>query len=194
MKRTLLSLLAALALPPGASLAQTNARPAVVLIRAGRLIDTRAGRVLENQGILVEGDRVKAAGPFADVQGRAAAGAPIRLTMRDLEAEAFGLALRRGVKIAFGTDARGFAWTENEAREFGYTVRYGMTPTQAIRPATVEGARLLDQADNMGAIEPGKYADIIATAGDPLADVSGLERVRFVMKGGAVVRDELSRQ
>jgi len=71
-------------------------------------------------------------------------------------------------------------------------VRYGMTPMQAIQSATTKAAELLEQTDNMGALEPGKYADIIATAGDPLADIAELERVRFVMKGGAVVRDELT--
>ncbi|HYX42426.1 MAG TPA: amidohydrolase family protein, partial [Pyrinomonadaceae bacterium] len=125
-------------------------------------------------------------------EGRAAAGNPIYLTMRGLEEKAFGIALRKGVKIAFGTDAGGFAWTENEAKEFGYMVRYGMTPMQAIQSATTKAAELLEQTDNMGALEPGKYADIIATAGDPLADIAELERVRFVMKGGAVVRDELT--
>src|SRR5918911_2644564 len=125
-------------------------------------------------------------------EGRAAAGNPIYLTMRGLEEKAFGLALRKGVKIAFGTDAGGFAWTENEAKEFTYMVRYGMTPMQAIQSATVKAAELLDQTNNMGAIEPGKYADIIATAADPLADITELERVRFVMKGGQVVRDELT--
>ena len=123
-------------------------------------------------------------------EGRAAAGAPIWLTMRDLEAKAFGVATRKGVKIAFGTDAGGFAWTENAAKEFGYMVRYGMTPMQAIQSATVVAADLLEQLKEMGAIEPGKLADIIATAGDPLRDVTELERVRFVMKGGRVVRDE----
>lgn len=124
-------------------------------------------------------------------EGRAAAGAPIWLAMRDLEAKAFGIATRKGVKIAFGTDAGGFPWTENAAKEFGYMVRYGMTPMQAIRSATLVAADLLEQSKEMGAIEPGKYADIIAVAGDPLRDVAELERVRFVMKGGAIVRNDL---
>ncbi len=125
-------------------------------------------------------------------EGRAAAGNPIWLTMRDLEAQAFGVAAKKGVRVAFGTDAGGFAWTENAAKEFGYMVRYGMTPMQAIQSATTKAAELLDQTNNMGALEPGKYADIIATTGDPLADITELERVRFVMKGGVVVRDELT--
>lgn len=126
-------------------------------------------------------------------EGRAAAGNPIWLTMRDLEAKAFGMAVKKNVRIAFGTDAGGFAWTENEAKEFAYMVRYGMTPMQAIQSATITSAELLEQTNNIGAIEPGKYADIIATANDPLKDITELERVRFVMKGGAIMRDELKR-
>jgi imidazolonepropionase-like amidohydrolase len=126
-------------------------------------------------------------------EGRAAAGAPIWLTMRDLEAKAFGIAVRKGVRIAYGTDAGGYAWTENQAKEFAYMVRYGMTPMQAIQSATIVAAELLERPNDMGAIEVGKYADIIAVAGDPLRDITELERVRFVMKGGEVVRNELSR-
>jgi imidazolonepropionase-like amidohydrolase len=126
-------------------------------------------------------------------EGRAAAGAPIWLTMRDLEAKAFGIALRKGVKIAYGTDAGGYAWTENQAKEFAYMVRYGMTPMQAIQSATTVAADLLERPNDMGAIEPGKYADIVAVAGDPTRDVTELERVRFVMKGGEVFRNEIGR-
>jgi imidazolonepropionase-like amidohydrolase len=123
--------------------------------------------------------------------GRAAAGAPIWKEMVSLEATAFAKALKKGVKIAFGTDAGGFPWTENEAKEFSYMVKYGMTPMQAIQSATSVAARLLDQQDNLGTIEAGKLADIIAVSGDPLKDITELERVRFVMKGGIVVKREL---
>ena len=126
-------------------------------------------------------------------EGRAAAGAPIWLGMRDLEAKAFPIALRKGVKIAYGTDVGGYAWTENQAKEFVYMVRYGMTPMQAIQSATIVAADLLERSNDMGAIEPGKYADIIAVAADPLRDISELERVQFVMKGGAVFRNDLGR-
>ena len=126
-------------------------------------------------------------------EGRAATGAPIWLTMRDLEAKAFGPAVRKGVKIAFGTDVGGFPWTENAAKEFGYMVRYGMTPMQAIQSATIAAAQLLERTDDMGAIEAGKFADIVAVSGDPLRDVTELERVRFVMKGGEVYRNEIGR-
>lgn len=126
-------------------------------------------------------------------EGRAKAGAPIWLTMRDLEAKAFGVAVRKGVKIAYGTDAGGYAWTDNQAKEFAYMVRYGMTPMQAIQSATIVAADLLERPNDLGAIEPGKFADIVAVAGDPTRDVTELERVRFVMKGGEVFRNELSR-
>lgn len=123
-------------------------------------------------------------------EGRAAGGAPIWLTMRDLEAKAFAIAVRKGVKIAYGTDAGGYAWTENQAKEFSYMVKYGMTPMQAIQSATTVSANLLERPRDFGAIEPGMFADIIAVNGDPLKDISELERVRFVMKGGEVYKNE----
>jgi len=123
-------------------------------------------------------------------EGRAAAGAPIWLAMRDLEAKAFGVAVRKGVKIAYGTDAGGYAWTENQAKEFAYMVRYGMTPMQAIQSATISAADLLERSADFGVVEPGQFADIVAVAGDPLRDITELERVRFVMKGGTIYRNE----
>jgi imidazolonepropionase-like amidohydrolase len=126
-------------------------------------------------------------------EGRAAAGAPIWPVMRDLEAKAFNLAVRKNVKIVFGTDAGGFPWTENAAKEFGYMVRYGMQPMRAIQSATIVAADLLERPNDMGAIEPGKYADIVAVSGDPLSDITELERIGFVMKGGEVYRNEMGR-
>ncbi|MDT5120708.1 MAG: hypothetical protein QOC96_190 [Acidobacteriota bacterium] len=126
-------------------------------------------------------------------EGRAADGRPIYLTMRDLEAKIFGVALRKGVKIVFGTDAGAFPWTENAAKEFNYMVSYGMTPMQAIQSATIVAADLLERPDDMGAIEAGKYADIVAVAGDPMRDITKLEHLNFVMKGGEVVRMDVNR-
>ncbi|HXI20396.1 MAG TPA: amidohydrolase family protein, partial [Gemmatimonadales bacterium] len=112
--------------------------------------------------------------------------------MVELERQAFGEALRRGLTpwIAYGTDAGGYAWTENQAQELAWMVRYGMTPMQAIRSATVTAARLLDQQADLGAVAPGHYADLIAVQGDPLADVTELQLVRFVMKGGVIYRPD----
>jgi imidazolonepropionase-like amidohydrolase len=121
-------------------------------------------------------------------EGRAAAGAPVWVKMVAIHEETFRRALKAGVKIAFGTDAGGFAWTVNPAKEFAYMVKWGMTPAQAIRSATVSAAELLGWSDQVGTIEAGKYADIVAVPGDPLSDVTVLEKVDFVMKGGSVVK------
>jgi imidazolonepropionase-like amidohydrolase len=125
-------------------------------------------------------------------QGRAQAGAAVWLEMEKIEEAAFRRGLAKGVKIVFGTDAGGFAWTENEAKEFGFMVRYGMKPIHAIQSATVTAAALLDQSENLGSIEPGKFADLIAVDGDPLSDISVLENVHFVMKNGVVYKQEKS--
>jgi imidazolonepropionase-like amidohydrolase len=122
--------------------------------------------------------------------GRAAAGAPIWQQLVEAERRAFASALRAGVKIANGTDAGGFPWTEPLARDFSYMVRYGMTPMQAIKAGTSVAAELLGRQDEFGSIAPGHYADIVAVAGDPLQDIGELERVRFVMKGGTVYKQE----
>lgn len=109
------------------------------------------------------------------------------------EKAAFQLALKKGVKIVLGTDAGGFDWKElNEAKEFEYYVQYGMTPLQAIRTATTTAADLLGWSDKMGTIEPGKWADIVAVSGDPLKDITELQRVKFVMKSGEVFKNELA--
>ncbi len=106
----------------------------------------------------------------------------------ELERIAFGKALKKGVMISYGTDVGGYAWTENQAQEFAYMVRYGMSPMAAIKSATSVASQLLDQSDNFGTIEAGKLADIIAVKGDPIADISELTRVSFVMKGGAIYK------
>jgi imidazolonepropionase-like amidohydrolase len=95
-------------------------------------------------------------------------------------------AIKAGVPIAFGTDAAVYPHGLN-GREFAVLVKLGMTPLQAIRTATVNSSQLLGWADRMGAIEAGKFADLIAVDGEPLKDVTTLERVQWVMKGGAVV-------
>jgi imidazolonepropionase-like amidohydrolase len=112
--------------------------------------------------------------------------------MVETERVAFGRALQKGVQIAFGTDAGGFDWKGLEqASEFHYYVQYGMTPMQAIRTATTVAAELLGWSDRVGSVEPGKLADLIAVSGDPLSDITELERVKFVMKGGQVFKNEL---
>jgi imidazolonepropionase-like amidohydrolase len=101
-------------------------------------------------------------------------------------------AFAAGVKVGFGTDAAVYPHGLN-AHEFAVYVRLGMTPLQAIQTATVNDADLLGWSDKVGTIEQGKFADIIAVDGDPLQDVTKLERVKFVMKGGEVVKNLYSK-
>jgi imidazolonepropionase-like amidohydrolase len=105
-----------------------------------------------------------------------------------LQRENFHKAVQAGVKMAFGTDAGVYPHGDN-ARQFFYMVKFGMTPAQAIHAATSSAADLIGRANSVGTIEAGKYADIIAVNADPLADVRALEHVDFVMKGGVVYKD-----
>ncbi len=98
-------------------------------------------------------------------------------------------AFASGVKVAFGTDAAVYPHGLN-AREFAVMVKLGLTPLQAIQAATVNAADLLGWQGKVGTLEPGAWADIVAVDGDPLRDVTTLEHVKFVMKGGEVVKNE----
>ena len=93
------------------------------------------------------------------------------------------------MKVAFGTDAAVYPHGLN-AHEFAVMVKMGLTPLQSIQAATVNAADLLGWSDRVGTLQPGKFADIVAVDGDPLADVTMLEHVKFVMKGGEVIKNQ----
>jgi imidazolonepropionase-like amidohydrolase len=121
--------------------------------------------------------------------GRAAEGRAIWGEIPKFHRDSFRRAVKKGVKIAFGTDVGGFPWDSwNEAREFGFMTKNGMTPMQAIESATRAAADLLDQTTQLGTIESGKFADVVAVPGNPLDDITAMERVSFVMKDGVVYR------
>jgi imidazolonepropionase-like amidohydrolase len=101
-------------------------------------------------------------------------------------------AFTSGVKVAFGTDAAVYPHGLN-GREFAVMVKLGLTPLQAIQAATVNAADLLGWSGKVGSLEPGAWADVVAVDGDPVKDVTTLERVKFVMKGGEVVKNEYAR-
>lgn len=103
--------------------------------------------------------------------------------------DTFAKAYKAGVKIAFGTDAGVFPHGEN-AKEFGYMVEAGMKPMEAIQSATMEAARLLRVDDELGSVEKGKIADLVATDKNPLDDIHTTEDVKFVMKAGVVYKNE----
>jgi len=105
----------------------------------------------------------------------------------DRQRENFAKAVKAGVKIAFGTDS-GIYPHGMEAKNLAFHVRFGQTPIEAIRSATLTSAELLGWEDRVGSLRPGRYADLIAVDGDPLDDVTVLEDVPFVMKGGATFK------
>jgi imidazolonepropionase-like amidohydrolase len=106
-----------------------------------------------------------------------------------LQRENFRRAFQAGAKIAFGTDAGVYPHGDN-AKQFAKMVEWGMKPIDAIQAATVNVASLIGWPDKAGSLEAGYYADMIAVSGDPLADIRTLEAVKFVMKNGAVVRND----
>jgi imidazolonepropionase-like amidohydrolase len=108
------------------------------LVRAGKVLEVKTGKIATDQVIVIEGDKIVSAGPAS-------------------------------------------------------SVKLGMSPLQAIQTATINDADLLGWSDKVGTIEPGKWADIIAADGDPLQDVTTLQHVKFVMKGGAVVKNDYSK-
>lgn len=102
----------------------------------------------------------------------------------------FQKALKAGVKIAYGTDAGGFPWTDSEAQDFPQMVDLGMSPMKAIQSATSRAAELLGMDGQIGLVAPGAFADVIALSGNPLEDIKLLEKVSFVMKDGKVYKEQ----
>lgn len=124
----------------------------------------------------------------AVAEGRASDGNPVYLQMIKTHAETFKRAMAAHLKIAFGTDAGAFPWTTDPAKEFSVLVQDGMTPAVAIQSATLQAAKLMKMDDKIGIVEPGKLADIVAVPGNPLDQISLMEKVDFVMKDGVVYR------
>jgi imidazolonepropionase-like amidohydrolase len=111
-------------------------------------------------------------------------------SVADVSERSFRKAVGKGIKVAFGSGVGPFPHG-TQTKEFEYMVKFGMTPVQAIRAATSEAAQLMGWQDRVGSVEAGKFADLVAVQGDPLADITELERVKFVMKGGQVFKTEL---
>ncbi len=162
-------------------------RAGVASIEHGTYVDDEGLRLMKERGTYLVADiydaewiRQTAGYPkdFADKQPEG----------DEIQRQNFRKAAQMGVKIAYGTDAGVYPHGFN-ARQFAWQVRYGQTPMEAIRSATIHAADLIGRGNEAGALEPGKWADLIAVRGDPLQDVSLLEKVVFVMKGGKVDLD-----
>ena len=111
-------------------------------------------------------------------------------SVAEVSERSFRKALAAGVKVAFGSGVGPFPHG-TQTKEFEYLVKFGMTPAQAIRCATSDAAQLMGWQDRIGSVQAGKFADLVGVAGDPIADITELERVQFVMKDGHVFKNEL---
>jgi imidazolonepropionase-like amidohydrolase len=175
----------------GAEGLRRAARAGVASIEHGSLLDDAGIRLMKQHGTVLVAD------VYNDdyiVSEFARLGYPVKILEKEraigrAQRENFQRAVRAGVRVAFGSDAGVYPHGWN-GRQFRHMVEWGLTPLQAIAAATSSAAELLGWQDRVGRVAPGLYADLIAVRGDPLADVTELERVRFVMKGGAVVKDE----
>jgi imidazolonepropionase-like amidohydrolase len=177
----------------GAEAIKRAVRAGVASIEHGSLIDDEGIRLMKEHGTYLVADIYNDDYILAEYTRL---GYPQKIIDKErlvgrLQRENFKKAVQAGVKIAFGTDAGVYPHGWN-AKQFAHMVRWGTTPMQAIQAATVNAADLLGWSDKVGALEPGKYADVIAVNGDPLQDVTVLEHVAFVMKGGEVVKDNLT--
>jgi imidazolonepropionase-like amidohydrolase len=173
----------------GAEGAKRAIRAGVRSIEHASLIDDEAIAMMADRGTylvadMFDGDWMIQEGPrlgYSDEVMR-----KTELT-NDAQRENFAKAVKAGIRIAFGTDSGIYPHGWN-ARNLAFHVRFGQTPVEAIRSATITSAELMGWEDRVGSLQPGRYADLIAVDGDPLDDVTVLEHVPFVMKGGAVIK------
>jgi imidazolonepropionase-like amidohydrolase len=161
-------------------------------IEHGSLIDEEGVRAMKEHGTFLVADIYN--DDFILGQGKAY-GFTDELIQKERmvgqrQRDGFRKAVEGGVKIAFGTDAGVYPHGWN-AKQFAFEVKYGLSPAQAIQSATTNAAELLGWSDRVGSLEPGKFADLIAVEGNPLSDVTTLEHIKFVMKGGQIIKNEL---
>ena len=135
-------------------------------------------------------------GDYIDTVGRAqgwsAESLQKNLDTTDLQRQGFRKALNAGVKIAYGTDAGVYPHGDN-AKQFPYMVRYGMSPMQAIQSATIEAARLLNKQDELGSVAPGKAADLVAMACNPVEKIECTAEVQWVIKDGVIIQGKANK-
>jgi imidazolonepropionase-like amidohydrolase len=165
------------------------ARAGVRSVEHGSLMDDEAIELLAEGDVFLVADIFN--GDWIAEEGRRQGWPAETLAKNDATTQAqrdgFAKAVEAGVRIAYGTDSGVYPHGWN-ARQLPYMVRHGMTPMEALRSATVVAAELLGWQDRVGALAPGRYADVIAVPGDPLADLELLGDVPFVMQGGRVLK------
>jgi imidazolonepropionase-like amidohydrolase len=164
-------------------------RAGVASIEHGSLLDDEGIRLMKEHGTYLVADIYNDDFVMSEYKRM---GYPEQLLEKErkigqTQRESFQRAVKAGVKVAYGTDAGVYPHGWN-AKQFAYMVRWGLTPLQAIQSATIHAADLLGWSDRVGTVTPGLYADLIAVEGNPLEDITELERVTFVMKGGVVYK------
>lgn len=174
----------------GAEAIKRAVRAGVASIEHGSLLDDEGIRLMKEHGTFLVADVYNDDYILAEYKRLRF---PERILDKErqigkLQRESFRRAVKAGVKIAYGTDAGVFPHGWN-GKQFAHMVRYGLTPMQAIQSATQSAAELLGLADAVGTVTNGRYADIVAVDGDPLKDITELERVTFVLKGGVVYKN-----
>jgi len=178
----------------GAEAIKRAARAGVASVEHGGLIDEEGVRIMKERGTYLVPDIIT---DVYILEHGAEQQLPAKIiekerSLRGEQDANWSRALKGGVKFAFGTDAGVYPHGQN-ARQFALLVEHlGVSPIDAIRMATTNAADLLAWSTRVGRVAPGFYADLIAVTGDPLADVSELERVRWVMKNGVVYKDDRS--
>lgn len=167
-------------------------RAGVASIEHGSLLDDEAIRMMKERGTYLVADVYNDDYILAEFARKGFPETTLEKerTIGRKQRESFQRAVEAGLKIAYGTDAGVYPHGWN-GKQFAHMVRWGMTPMQAIKAATINAADLLGWSDDVGAVKPGLYADLIAVAGDPLEDVGEFEKIKFVMKGGIVYRNEV---
>jgi imidazolonepropionase-like amidohydrolase len=176
----------------GAEAILEAARAGVDSIEHGSLIDEEGIRLMKERGTYLVADIYNDDFILSEGKKRGFTDEMIakEKSIGEKQRQGFRKAVQAGVKIAYGTDAGVYPHGDN-GKQFAYMVKYGQMPAQALQAATVHAADLLGWPDRVGAIEPGKYADLIAVRGDPLKDITVLEHVAFVMKGSEIVKNDL---
>lgn len=172
----------------GAGGAKMAIRAGVRSIEHGSLLDDEALRMMKSRGVWLVADIYN--GDYIDEVGTREGWPEETLRKNrettDTQRDVFRKAVKMGVKIAYGTDSGVYPHGDN-AKQFPYMVKYGMTPMQAIQSATLNAAQLLGWEKDVGAVSPGRYADMIAVAGDPTTTIDAIMTPKAVMKGGVIV-------
>ena len=176
----------------GAEAIRRAVRAGVDSIEHGTFMDEEGMRLMKQHGTWYVPTII--AGRFVEEKANTPGYYPARIAEKakqvgPLIQQTAGRAYRAGVRLAFGTDAGVYPHGDN-AKEFGYMVEAGIPAAYALQAATLHAAELLRKSKDIGSLEAGKLADIVAVDGDPLQDIGALRRVRFVMKGGVVYRED----